>query len=550
MCDLYLVHPSVKDAKHVGKGTHSWDANNIHMTTSAMPSIQGNAATSIAAPTVRRVVPGSSQESYIGITRSVHGVVRVLFRVLVVGRTGAGKSSLINAIFKCTVTDESEFRPGESDIEREITSDTNPRFVMHDPQGYEPGETQKFDTLKMFIEGRCQEEDESKRLHAIWLCISTPFAGGRVWERGDEKLFKLKRRNVPIIVVFTKFDYLFAKYESEMNKRRDAMSDVESAKLQQDVEKMYHDVCIKPLKAGLKFNVPPYLRVSVVPGYEDTLANLVETTQKQMRAGSLSRFQLPWKSGNGPGDDSDPTLRPSEVVLATAQGVDADSKIKASIECVTQFLAEYWWELPFSTVFKDKALHVCFDALHKDIILVWNFTDIHDILSSLEFRFKFLETLQDLIDEQGTKRRHNIKLQDIIQVIGATAGFVPHAVIIIPPIAAVVLIANFLYDVYENTPSTVCCLMAYIIDLTLVMHRLFQRSRPSNSAPLSSATVDEVLEEFDTSAEKKKIHDALREFVKHTSFSQASKSNFVFQKVVSLIREHTEPTNGDVASGA
>ena len=86
--------------------------------------------------------------------------------------------------------------------------------MAHDSEGYEPGDDLKFKVLKNFIIKRSKKHDFSDRLHAVWfvrsvpnfageergaiqlafprLCITTPFANGRIFERGDEEVCSMK----------------------------------------------------------------------------------------------------------------------------------------------------------------------------------------------------------------------------------------------------------------------------------------------------------------------------------------------------------------------
>ncbi|CAG8778637.1 723_t:CDS:2, partial [Acaulospora colombiana] len=98
------------------------------------------------------------------------------------------------------------------DINREILSKENTRFVLHDSQGFEPGEVDNFQRVRDFIQTRNKMPDLKDKLHAIWICFATPVAGGRIFETGVEEFLKLKNGgalgDVPIIAVFTKFDEL------------------------------------------------------------------------------------------------------------------------------------------------------------------------------------------------------------------------------------------------------------------------------------------------------------------------------------------------------
>ncbi|KAH9015512.1 hypothetical protein EDB85DRAFT_1850387, partial [Lactarius pseudohatsudake] len=54
------------------------------------------------------------------------------FRILVVGRSGVGKSSLINCVFGINKASVAHYKPGESDIRQEFVSSENKYFVLHD----------------------------------------------------------------------------------------------------------------------------------------------------------------------------------------------------------------------------------------------------------------------------------------------------------------------------------------------------------------------------------------------------------------------------------
>ncbi|OAX33768.1 hypothetical protein K503DRAFT_645384, partial [Rhizopogon vinicolor AM-OR11-026] len=54
------------------------------------------------------------------------------FRILVMGKTGVGKSSLINHAFGVQETLASNVQPGQADIEKEYISPQNDKFVLHD----------------------------------------------------------------------------------------------------------------------------------------------------------------------------------------------------------------------------------------------------------------------------------------------------------------------------------------------------------------------------------------------------------------------------------
>jgi hypothetical protein len=62
---------------------------------------------------------------------------------------------------------------GECDINEEITSTQNVRFVLHDSMGFEPGQTKNFETAKRFLKSRTGDRIALKdRVHIIW-CLAS-----------------------------------------------------------------------------------------------------------------------------------------------------------------------------------------------------------------------------------------------------------------------------------------------------------------------------------------------------------------------------------------
>jgi hypothetical protein len=57
---------------------------------------------------------------------------------------------------------------GTAKINEEFSSPYNNRLIIHDSEGYEPGNKDKFDVLEKFITERSQREPITEKLHAIW----------------------------------------------------------------------------------------------------------------------------------------------------------------------------------------------------------------------------------------------------------------------------------------------------------------------------------------------------------------------------------------------
>ena len=60
-------------------------------------------------------------------------------------------------------------KPGIADIDKGFYHEDNVHLILHDSQGFEPGEEANFNTVKRFIEERSKMPHLQDRLHAIWL---------------------------------------------------------------------------------------------------------------------------------------------------------------------------------------------------------------------------------------------------------------------------------------------------------------------------------------------------------------------------------------------
>lgn len=126
------------------------------------------------------------------------------FNIIVAGRTGVGKTTLIGAIFGEEVGNTLMGRPrtrgriwypldaGEADVLR-----------LCDTEGLEMERYEEtLDGLKREIEVRNSSSDPFDHIHVAWLCIDEP---SLTVQPGEEALVKLlTREGIPVIVVLTK----------------------------------------------------------------------------------------------------------------------------------------------------------------------------------------------------------------------------------------------------------------------------------------------------------------------------------------------------------
>ncbi|KIK17556.1 hypothetical protein PISMIDRAFT_222386 [Pisolithus microcarpus 441] len=89
------------------------------------------------------------------------------FRILVIGQSGVGKSTLIQRAFGIEQASAENLKPGCAVIEEELVSPQNDRFVLHDSNGFEPADNVNCDAVKLFITERKKRELVKDQLHAV-----------------------------------------------------------------------------------------------------------------------------------------------------------------------------------------------------------------------------------------------------------------------------------------------------------------------------------------------------------------------------------------------
>ena len=121
--------------------------------------------------------------------------------IIVAGKTGVGKSSLINYIFGKEVAKVGDGQPVTQEIQEYDLENDN--ITLFDTKGIEAKDYEKtLDNIKKYLELRQDSPDENDDIHIAWLCISE--RGDRVEESDRELLKILSEAGIPVIGVFTK----------------------------------------------------------------------------------------------------------------------------------------------------------------------------------------------------------------------------------------------------------------------------------------------------------------------------------------------------------
>ncbi|KAF9458884.1 GTP-binding protein [Collybia nuda] len=144
------------------------------------------------------------------------------FRILIIGRANAGKTTILKKI--CNTTDEPEIynskgekidrssieptaERGIHDINNEMVFQNSPGFIFHDSRGFEAGGSDELQKVKRFISERSKERKLVNQVHVIWYCI--PLDDSRPFQHAENQFFsEVGTGKVPIVVVFTKCEAL------------------------------------------------------------------------------------------------------------------------------------------------------------------------------------------------------------------------------------------------------------------------------------------------------------------------------------------------------
>lgn len=120
--------------------------------------------------------------------------------LLIAGRTGVGKSTLINSVFQEKMADTGQGKPVTQNT-REITKQGIP-LTIFDTRGLEMvAFKETLGELEALISERCTDLDLNRHIHIAWICVQED---GRRVEDAEIDLHNMLVERVPTLAVVTK----------------------------------------------------------------------------------------------------------------------------------------------------------------------------------------------------------------------------------------------------------------------------------------------------------------------------------------------------------
>ncbi|KAF8265929.1 hypothetical protein EI94DRAFT_255059 [Lactarius quietus] len=280
-------------------------------------------------------------------------IPKFVFRVLVVGRANAGKTSILQRVCETTkspiicrggeiVKLDPSVERGEHSIDDALVFSNHRGYVFHDSRGIECGDTEELETLKAFIRRKCGEKRLPEKLHAIWYCV--PMDNHR--PALDLKFYDKICADPN---VFTKYDQFLRNVNMDVSDYPDLYPDCNG---NQVAEKLFQDHYLRPLGDDVR-----YVRLEKMHMKDSRCDGLVEETATALNEDTVALMLLAVQRGN-----IELSVKTALSRVNSMTEFEVDKVIR---KCLMSF--PYIWASIYKLLFT-----VCLMMCHVNPLLVYN----------------------------------------------------------------------------------------------------------------------------------------------------------------------------------
>lgn len=242
-----------------------------------------------------------------------------------------------------------------------------------------------------------------------------------------------------------------------------------------------------------------WAHVSVTPDHWDTCTALVE------------------KTGN--------LLLNTYMKQKTQIQKSLDSNIEASIKLGME---RYWLDLASSPHLDGRPLLQCMRMIQRDMIQVWNFDDPEKVLSGRKFEAMLIRLIGDLANPGKTNESSEFP-QELKTIEDILSGSIPD---FSPGNAA---LYDWIFGVYKKrvlAPTTLRTLMGFIVDLIVVLKRLFCLVAHRNIHTILAEHVQEVFSQYIVSAKRIKVHQEITNYVDNLKPTDPDEAHMEMKRLI------------------
>ncbi|KAK6507670.1 hypothetical protein TWF481_006093 [Arthrobotrys musiformis] len=394
------------------------------------------------------------------------------FRILVIGKSGVGKSSLLTCIFglseeRVNVKHALDGEAGQHNIEQEFTSKRNNLLVMHDSGGFEPADPSNVNRVKEFIDGRGKQESLEKQLHCIWYCISCTDA--RPVGRVEKDFFAfLRNRPVRVVFVFTKFDELVNNNTGRKFRECASQGNIDYSKLAEQATQEAYDT-VNKLRQLVQGNVQTghgIVAGAVSIHSPEMIDDLVIQTTRVVVKPQLRNLWLSAQRVSA--------VKKCEITIDIAKGLFKKARKRSMVP---------FYRIRFSDIFTN---------LYDKTLNAWNLRDDDQILQKETMQTKFRQAIHD--EKHPTEK----------MVLTTLADFTG-------PLTASHYLRWYI---------------VWAADLILIFEKLFWNLKSGETKVLAYEMVENVLAEFRHSDTRKNVYSLVKGEI-GSDIAKASKSSTV-----------------------